>query len=156
MNKSRCLISLHYLQCSDCSNIHPKPRTTTQQRTIQWTMYRIYKEVYIIFYIPLASLPLFAFRKLRYLFVFCLFHPSNCWLNQHEQMLAHFSSLLGYRITFCLGKKKKWHITLWWDTIQNCPYKKSRRSFPSSMINMFSLFLELGEFQLSSFLNEYS
>lgn len=64
------------------------------------------------------------------------------WTNTNKRLHIPFSSLLGYRITFSLGKKKKkWLITLWWDTIQNCPYENSWRSFPSSMINIFCLFV---------------
>lgn len=41
-----------------------------------------------------------------FLFVFFCPHPSNCWWNQHEHMLAHIFFLpLGYTMTLCVGKK---------------------------------------------------
>lgn len=92
--KSRGFISLRYLQCSGFPNIHPKLRTTIPQRTVQWTMYRIYKEFYTVVYIPLTNRPLYFLSDIKVFF--SSLHHGNCWLNHPEQVVARsFHPFLG-------------------------------------------------------------
>ena len=116
--KSKCLLSWHYLQCSEFSDIHPEAEDHHATRNssmnyvqnLQGSLHNI-----------LCSINNFT-SVLAVCWSCCLFfcppHPSNCWLNQREQMLARFFTLapgINIWLHFVQKRKKKkklWHITL--------------------------------------------